>query len=265
MSKLFKSVQLNPQDKKEILHNIPIPSIKPDIEENIPEDQAAATEVKEQIVKDAQEIADRIIQEAKNQVKELEEKERNRIEEWWNKKREEDLQASKEAKLNGYQEGYKEGWNKAKENLENQYHDKFSEIQQIIEESYKIKEELIYESELKIIELSLAVAEKIIFKEIEFDPDIIKTMTKEALKNIKEFEKISIHVHPQHFAYLQSAREELMMELNGQIELSIFPDPALEFGGCVIKTSNGTLDAKIDTQLEEIKALLFDLLARGEN
>jgi len=57
-------------------------------------------------------------------------------------------------------------------------------------------------------------------------------------------------------------REELLKGLNGQVELMIFPDSLIIDDGCIIKTLSGTLDAKIDTQLEEIKKNIIDIASR---
>jgi flagellar assembly protein FliH len=50
--------------------------------------------------------------------------------------------------------------------------------------------------------------------------------------------------------------------LDGQAELSIIPDYSVQDEGCVIRTPLGSVDAKIDTQLKEIKQVLLEI-ARG--
>ncbi|OEG00401.1 flagellar assembly protein FliH [Vulcanibacillus modesticaldus] len=259
MSKIYKSVQLNENQKKIITYEHKLKNEPEVSQEELVDD---TFNYRDQIIKEAKEQAARILGDAKKQAEELLEKEKKAIDEWWDKKRAEDDLLIERLKKEGYQAGYEEGHAKAELDLQEQYQKRFDQAQQILEEASRIKEQIIQESESKIIELSVAIAEKIIRKEIELDMGVVKNLVKEVLKGIKELEKISISVAPSYFTYLHNAREELLKELNGQIELLIFPDPSITDGGCIIKSSYGTFDAKIDTQLEEIKFLLFDISGR---
>lgn len=252
-------------EKKLISHSYDVSSVQSEKEQAIESAPNHDDTIKaKQIIEEAQEKADQILLQTKDQIEEWKRNEQSKIDEWWNKKREEDAIIVKEVKANAFKDGYETGEKQAEEDLHNQYQEKFEEVKQILEEAFHIKEQMIQESETMMIELSTEIAEKIIMKEIELDQSITKTMAKEILKKTKESEKIAINVSPDYFSYLKNAREELLMELNGQVELSIYPDPSIDSGGCMIKTSYGTLDAKVDTQLEEIKKVLFDILGREQ-
>jgi len=216
----------------------------------------------DRIVSDAEEMAEKILSQAKEQIKEQKLKVEQELEDWWKKRRIDDEQVIEQAREHGYKEGYQYGLQEAENEVQHKYQEIINQAQSILQDSYRLKEEIIQEAEPKILDLSLLIAQKITIKQLENDPDIIKDMTKEALKNTRELEKIAINVHPRDFAYLQSAREELLLELNGQVELSIFPDPTIKDGGCMIKTTNGTLDATIDTQLNELRHKLYETLGR---
>jgi flagellar assembly protein FliH len=43
-------------------------------------------------------------------------------------------------------------------------------------------------------------------------------------------------------------------------ELYIFPDDELEESSCIIESENGRMDASVDSQLQEIKVKLTELL-----
>ncbi len=212
------------------------------------------------LIIDAKEEAALIIQQAKKQSKEIIEKEKSNISNWWDEKRAEDCSIIERVKKEGYNEGFSEGKIRAEDEANQQFQSMIKQAKKILEESYIIKEQIIQESELSIIDISIKIAEKIIIKEMEIDKNIIKLITKEALKNINEFDKISIFVNPEHFPFLQTARGDLLDGLNGQVELMIYPDSSIIIGGCIIKTSTGTLDAKIDTQLGEVKQALYDIM-----
>ncbi len=269
MSKIYKSINFN-NEKKLITHSIDdLFEISENIENNvniinIDDDNSENDMEKRKLIMEAKQEAEKIIRQAKKQADEIIEKEKNNINKWWDDKRAEDLNIIEEVKKDGYKDGYSEGKIIAEDDMKQQYQSKIEQAQKILEESYKIKEQIIQEAELPIIETSIEIAEKIIKKEMETDKNIIKLIAKEALKNVNEFEKISIYINPEYFSYVHSAREDLLRELNGQVELMIYPDPSINDGGCIIRTSTGTLDAKIDTQLEEIKQALYDIAGRTE-
>jgi flagellar assembly protein FliH len=58
------------------------------------------------------------------------------------------------------------------------------------------------------------------------------------------------------FEYIQNNRDELMLALDSQAELQILPDTTVNDHGCVIRSSFGSIDGRIDSQLQEIKAAL---------
>ena len=250
---------MNQEDRKVITHNYIVDTVSDNIEID-----SKTRNGKDVIIQDVDREAQRLIQQAKEQAAEMLKDENEKIEEWWSNKRKEDAILQEEAKSNGFEEGFKTGFKKAEKEAEEKYRELIQNAKNLLEESYILKEQIIQDSENEIIELSITIAKKIINRELELDPDIVQNITREILKNIKESEKISIFVNPRYFSYLQIAREELSAELNGQVELSIFPDPSIENGGCIIKTSSGTLDAKIDTQLEEIKNTLLEITGRRE-
>lgn len=262
LSRIYKSAQLKPAEKKIISNNHKIPSVEKIHEDNQQEKNEELNEKVEQIILEAEEKAKEIINKSKEEANQLLEEEKEKIEKWWAEKREEDKSIIQEIKENGFQEGFDTGFNQGKEQAEKEYEALIHQAKSILEEAYQTKENIIQEAEPNIIELASLVAEKIINKELELDKEIIVHITKEALRKTKEVDKISIYVSPSEISYIQNAREELLMEQNGQVELMIFPDSSIEAGGCIVKTSYGTLDAKIDTQLEEVRNILYDISGR---
>jgi flagellar assembly protein FliH len=49
------------------------------------------------------------------------------------------------------------------------------------------------------------------------------------------------------------------MAIDSQAELQILPDSTVKDNGCVIRSAFGSIDARIDTQLQEIKRELIQL------
>lgn len=264
LSKLYKNIKVNGKGK--IIIGCPELTIDRDIdsEKSISELQKNETlslEKNEQILKAESEAA-RIIIEAKQQAQDMYDEKKTEIDTWWQKKRIEDEKIIKSAKKEGFELGYSEGKENAENKLNQQYQSILNQANDILRETYEIKDQIVEESEPIIIELGLKIAEKVIKKELASDEEIIKFITLEALKNIKEFEKILIYVNPNDFTYLNSVREELCKNLNAQVDLQIYPDRSIDDKGCIIKTTSGALDARIDTQLEQLRQLLCEIAGR---
>lgn len=263
LSSVYKEFKVNSKGKKVIVY----PQLISD--ENIAEESrldintlSSEFDDDTEQINNMKEEAKRIVQEANQQAEEMILEKKQEIDTWWEQKRLEDKQITEDIKKKGYELGYVEGKESAEKELNQQYQSILEQANSILKEAYEAKEQIIQDSEPIIIDLSMKIAEKIIKKELDSDVEIIKNITVEALKNVKEFEKISIYVNPNDFIYLNGEREELLKNLNGQVDLMVYPDSSILNNGCIIKTTTGTLDARIDTQLEQIKHLLVELAGR---
>jgi len=263
LSRIFKATNvIEPYEVKTISYAYPTQKKLQTEEQHQQNQNDEYAIVKNQVLQDAEETAIRIIEQAKEKAKELQQQAKIEIDGWWEKEKQQLLLQEENAKQRGHQLGYENGFQQGLQESKEQQQEIIQQTTRILEEAYTLKEKIIQESEPAIIELSLEIAKKIIIHEIDADPDIAKRITIETLKRTKEFEQITISVDPSYYAYLQSAREELLKVLNGNVELLIFPDSSISDAGVMIKTSQGTLDARIDTQLEELKQTLLEVISR---
>ena len=261
LSRIFKSVRQQAETQVKTINQYEIPhrEISTQI---ITANEPEAMPVVDQLVQDAEDTARKILEQAKNEALELKQNAKKEIEQWWDEKRVEIEQHAEFLSKQGYEEGFNKGFQHGVDEGKTQQGEILQQAKQTLEEAYRVAEQIIQESEPTLIELAISIAQKILNKELETDPNSIKNITQEALKNVNEFESIVLNVNPNYFAYLQGAKDELLLELNGQVKLHIYPDASIQDAGVMIKTNNGTLDARIDTQLEEIKQILLDVLNR---
>lgn len=269
MSKVIKPCFYTPLDDRKLIDiaDVPIP-VRPF--EGSPVSAAdrfeleQARDLKEQILKDAESAAEARLGQALEEAAALKEQALHEIEMWWDEKRSQDEQIAAEAKLQGYDEGYREGAAAAEEELGNRYRDMLAEAKTVLEQAYEMKEQIIRESEPFLIEMAAAIAEKIIGQELSVSPELTVAMTKSVLSRTRDKGKITLCVAPEHFAFIRDARDELLLAAGSEADLQIIPDSAVGGYGCVIRTEFGSLDARVDTQLKEIKHALQQLSLRGE-
>jgi flagellar assembly protein FliH len=166
----------------------------------------------------------------------------------------EDVQKQREqARAEGFAEGYKDGTQKGIEIGRKEYESLIIQAQNVLKSIQKEREQYLSDNESVLIELAFAVAERILQDQIEKNPEYIIPIAKAALQEVQDIQQVEVRVHPNDYEAVFNAKKTLLTTLPGQNELLIIPDLAVEYGGCVIHTAFGSIDARIDSQLQEIK------------
>ena len=108
-----------------------------------------------------------------------------------------------------------------------------------------------------ILEISVDIAKKIIKREVESDPQVLMNIIVDVLKSaLKNEPKVNIRINPQVANFVKDIIQDVTYQYGIDSKINIISDPSIEEGGCVFQTSNGIVDASIDTQLEIIKKTL---------
>ncbi|KWX75584.1 FliH/SctL family protein [Paenibacillus jilunlii] len=238
-------------------------------EESIASDEAAgevhiqdsakeeAEQARKQMLKDAQEFAEGQVRDAAQEAENIVESARTEAEEWWRQRREQDEHLVEAVKSEAYQQGYQEGQAQAELEMAQKMAEMMEEARQVLQEAYRAKEVIIQEAEPFLVELSCDIAEKIVDKQLTVEPQFAMDLIRKNLARKREQGLISLCVSPAQFSFVNAAREELALAVDSQAELQILPDSTVRDHGCVIRSSFGSIDARIDTQLAEIKKELI--------
>jgi flagellar assembly protein FliH len=112
------------------------------------------------------------------------------------------------------------------------------------------------EAETDLVRLAIAIARRILNRELSTDPQAIAALVEAGLRKLKSQEAVRIRVHPEHKAALEAA----LAAAGARLEIT--GDPALARGDAILETARGDLDASVDTQLAEIERGLTDRLGR---
>lgn len=164
----------------------------------------------------------------------------------------------------GYQQGYQQG---RQEGMAQGQQAGLAEMQQIINQAIAKTEQMlaageqetkqmILAAEGQIVEIALAVARKILAYEIAENPMVVLPLVKAALQKVSDQEEVVIRVSSDDFDAVLQAKKELQKMVGREHALKIIVDRTIESGSCVIDTSYGTVDARLDTQFEIIKKAL---------
>ncbi|MDA3860396.1 MAG: FliH/SctL family protein [Melioribacteraceae bacterium] len=160
-----------------------------------------------------------------------------------NEKREQIFNAGREEAIKELQANYTQ-------NL----HQKFSEYDNMMT---SIEEQLVeYRDAFDkiVIDTSFLIASKIINKSITESPIITDTI-KESTKKIIGANNIIFRLNPNDLALIKES-EENFMENNSYSNLKFESDDRIDVGGCFVESEIGNVDARISSQLNELKTLL---------
>jgi len=153
-------------------------------------------------------------------------------------------------------EGYKNGIEAARADIE--------ELKESIVDFLSTKDEVYEHLSNDILEIAIAVAKKIIRKEVLLDPEILKNVIGEVLDEVDfEEQKITLNVHPEDVAQARSFMPELLKAQNLEARVIIIEDEEIQEGSCKVTTTNGIIDANFSTQLQIIQNAFRSLGPQG--
>lgn len=163
---------------------------------------------------------------------------------------------AEEARAIGYERGLEEG----RERGYDEYRQLIQSARDTVEASKLDYFNHLDSAEKVILELGVKVAGKILGKKVSYNEEDFLFLVKRALKNAKDNKNIQLHIHPGHYQFLLGQKDELIAIFPKEIDFYIFPDDDLAKDSCIIESENGRIDACVDSQLEEIKLKLVELL-----
>ena len=158
----------------------------------------------------------------------------------------------------GREAAYREGETAGRRAAEADLRPVLERLTRSIEEIAGLRPALVAQAEAGLLKLSVAIARRILHREISLDPDALAGIVRAALEKIRIEEVGRVRAHPVEAAALRAALDRA----GAARGLAVEADAALERGAIVVETGHGKLDASIDPQLVEIERGLADRLRR---
>jgi flagellar assembly protein FliH len=115
------------------------------------------------------------------------------------------------------------------------------------------------QAEEDLVRLAIAIARRILHREMLVDGEALLGLVKAALSRIDQREIHHIRTHPQTVRLL----EEALRQTNSGRRIEISADSRLDRGALIVETAKGHLDASVETQLDEIERGFTDLIGRN--
>jgi flagellar assembly protein FliH len=113
------------------------------------------------------------------------------------------------------------------------------------------------EAERNVVKLAMAIAERIVKRELTLDNSVVLRQIQEATKRVIGVERIRIRVNPQDEEYVREHRTQVLTAADAVRELVIESDETIGRGGCVLESDTGNVDALIATQMKSIETAIL--------
>ena len=158
-----------------------------------------------------------------------------------------------EARKEAFQAGFAEGERTGSENAMRQTQGAIASFGQAARELIALKPRLRAEAERELVALSLAIARRVVHRELHVDPTTVLAIVHACLQEFDRVEIQRLAVSPEDLDAVAAYFRD-----NPVANLKLVADPGVSRGGALFQTNQGELDARIETQLREIEYGLAD-------
>jgi flagellar assembly protein FliH len=157
----------------------------------------------------------------------------------------------------GLTEGEAAGRKAGAEVAAKDYNSRIAEIEKRIEtmlaSALESKRASYSESGRMLLDLSMLIAGKVVAAEISVNPEVVLSVIKKAVSFIADREKMVVRVNSSDLETV-SGKKEFWTSIGERLEgIKIESDARIEKGGCIIETSSGAVDARMDVLFQGIK------------
>jgi flagellar assembly protein FliH len=202
-------------------------------EESVPFDLQAVIRASHRIVDDSSNDARTLINDARERAKSIVNKA---------------LEMASELEEKGYQDGIERATTEQDAAMLIAVQEARDAMQNVVEMVRNERRQFFLNAERDIIELAVSISKKIIQREVETSSDVTTNVVRAALKRLSERDQVTIRVSPDDLEAIRTHRDEFLNEGDIQ-DLRIVSDPRVDRGGVIIETDSGSIDGRLDAQL----------------
>jgi flagellar assembly protein FliH len=165
-----------------------------------------------------------------------------------------------EGKDAGHADGFTQGQEAARLKMESAVQQAIEDATRIIAEANRQAQLTMLATEKQILDIALAIAEKILVSEIDSNSQAVVAIVKKAMDKVRDQTQITVRVNPADFEVVIAAKREMETILQREQSVEFAADQTVSRGGCVIDSGFGTADARLETQLQAVRAIIRSLL-----
>ena len=154
-----------------------------------------------------------------------------------------------EARQAGWQAGYDEARQAALDSLA----ETLATARQIAQSAVEAREQLLRQSQAELHRLAMAIARKIIGHQIEIAPEVVAAILQQVIEDACVREACVIRVNPDDYRVVQDHWAQIAAGHTADNSWELIADRRISRGGCIIEVNGGSIDARLETQLQQIE------------
>jgi len=160
----------------------------------------------------------------------------------------------------GLAQGREEGYAAAREEAVQTFAEKQAQLVETLAAALATFDEdrkrYLAQAQTDLVDLMLAVARRVVKRVGLIDRQVAIENLQEAIEQVGMRDDLRIKVSPDDRESIEIFAEQLAAAEPNWKHVSIVADGAIDPGGCVVKLSQGEVDATLDTQLDQLASLL---------
>lgn len=165
----------------------------------------------------------------------------------------EEARAAAEEKV---QQAYAEGLRRGMQAGLEQFNESVGQAAEMLQQAATSMEEArtVYLKDLEsnLLRLASAIVSRILSREVQVSPEVVKDMTLAALERVMDQEKVTLRVNPHDLEAIREHKVHLLAQFDVIRQLEVLPDEAVAPGGCIAETAELSIDAQLESQLESL-------------
>lgn len=167
-----------------------------------------------------------------------------------------------ELRMNAQQQGMEKGAEQAAADSKNALKEQLQSLTLVFQELKLQRRQLLEEAEQVAVEIGFHAAAKIVGLSLT-DEAVVVGIVQKAMESVADQNNLVVKLSIADFEKLQSMKDD--NKLGTWTGIDIKPDSSVQFGGCILETSAGALDARLELQLEAIKSALAEAHAKKQS
>jgi flagellar assembly protein FliH len=152
-----------------------------------------------------------------------------------------------------YRDGRTKGEREAKEEMRRKLEPVEAMLKEACSQVAAVRQAVIRHAEGEVLDLAVAIAERVLRSEITARRDATLPIVGAALQAARGRKVLAIRVNPNDYEVLADRRSELLGSMDSA---RLVPDGEITPGGCVVEVDTGLVDARVESQVREAARLL---------
>lgn len=163
----------------------------------------------------------------------------------------------KQAEIDGRRAGEAQVDQKVKAQVETMFQTLVPAVHQAVRELEQARGAWLVNWERQAIELSAAMAARVLRRELQHDPQLPLALIREALSLAATSNRVRLRLSPADHATLGQQAAQLAASIASVATCEIIADATIEPGGCRLETEQGVIDQQFSSQLARLREELI--------